>query len=157
MRPCPPRLRTAARRLVAVAAVLGVGAVLGGCGSSGEEDPLQRAMAEQFSVVADLGSDDAYCYAGELLGYFGTEEMQRFVDNPGEFQPSTPADQAVLLDALRRCGIDPAALQPGGESATELELEPVEDPPTSAGDPSPSGGVPTTPEGNPEPATTRPA
>ena len=106
-------------------AVLGLGVV--GCGG-GDDDSLQQAMAQQFRIVVGLDDEDSYCYAGELLEYYGAEEMQRFVDNPDEFQPSTPTDQAVLLDALDDCGIDPLTLQAGRGSGTEIELERVEDP-----------------------------
>jgi len=109
---------------IAVAA-LGLG--VAGCGGGGD-DSLQRAMAEQFRSVVGLSDEDALCYAGELLDYYGVEEMQRFVDNPDEFQPSTPTDQASLLEALESCGIDPLALQAGQGSGAEIELERVEDP-----------------------------
>lgn len=118
--PCP-RVLTATVAVV----LLGLGAV--GCGG-GDDDSLQQAMADQFRIVVGLNDEDSYCYAGELLDYYGPDEMQRFVDNPDEFQPSTPTDQAVLLDALDNCGIDPLTLQAGRGSGAEIELERVEDP-----------------------------
>lgn len=124
-------MRHPSRRVLPAAiavAVLGVGVV--GCGG-GDDDSLQQAMAQQFRIVVGLDDEDSYCYAGELLDYYGTEEMQRFVDNPDEFQPSTPTDQAVLLGALDSCGIDPLSLQAGRGSGAEIELERVEEP-TSA-------------------------
>lgn len=122
MRTLPTRLMTAA-----LALLLG-SAVLVACGGDGEDDSLQQAMAQQFRIVVGLNDEDAYCYAGELLNYYGEDEMQRFVDNPDAFEPSTPTDQAVLLDALDSCGIDPRTLQAGRGSGAELDLEPVEDP-----------------------------
>ena len=122
-------MRQPASRLIATAAVLLLaGAGLAACGDGGEDDSLQQAMAQQFRIVVGLNDEDSYCYAGELLDYYGQEEMQRFVDDPDTFQPSTPTDQAVLLEALESCGIDPRTLQAGRGSGAELDLEPIEDP-----------------------------
>lgn len=122
-------MRQPPRRLLATAAVLLLaGAGLAACGDGGEDDSLQQAMAQQFRIVVGLNDEDSYCYAGELLDYYGQEEMQRFVDDPDTFQPSTPTDQAVLLEALETCGIDPRTLQAGRGSGAELDLEPIEDP-----------------------------
>jgi hypothetical protein len=121
-------MRHPSRRVLSatiVVALLGIG--VAGCGG-GDDDSLQQAMAQQFRIVVGLNDEDSYCYAGELLDYYGADEMQRFVDNPDEFQPSTPTDQAVLLDALESCGIDPLTLQAGRGSGAEIELERVEDP-----------------------------
>lgn len=125
-------MRKPVRRLLATAVVLlmasaGLAACGGGEGG-GEDDALQQAMAQQFRIVVGLNDEDSYCYAGELLDYYGEEEMVRFVNSPEEFTPSTPTDQAVLLEALETCGIDPRTLQAGRGSGVELELEPIEDP-----------------------------
>jgi len=120
------------RRLPGIVVTLVVGlfgaATLVGCGGDGDDDALQQAMAEQFRIVVGLNDEDAFCYAGQILDYYGPEEMQRFVDDPNEFQPSTPTDQAVLLDALETCGIDPLTLRAGQGSGAEVDLEPIEDP-----------------------------
>jgi len=129
-----PLRRLLASAAVSVVALAGVTA-LASCGGNDGDDALQQAMAEQFSLRAGLSGDDANCYAGELLDYFGDAEMQRFVDNPESFQPSTPADQAVLLGALERCGIDPGELQDGQGAPAEMELERVDDPSTATSTP----------------------
>lgn len=123
-------MRQPPRRLLATAVVLLLaGAGLAACGGDGgQDDALQQAMAQQFRIVVGLNDEDSYCYAGELLDYYGEEEMQRLVDDPEAFGLSRPADQAVLLGALEACGIDPLTLQAGRGSGVELELEPIEDP-----------------------------
>lgn len=122
MRPTPIRTLCAAVGLALVVPVLA------GCGSSEPEDALQQAMAEQFSITVGIRGEDAYCYAGQLLDYYGADEMQRFVDDPETFRPSTPTDQAVLLEALDACGIDPRELQVAQREPVELDLEAIEEP-----------------------------
>lgn len=127
MSPPPRTARPTRQRIVSLVVGLALASgVVTACGGGGGDDPLQRAMAGEFTQRVGLSDDEAYCYAGELVEYYGAEEMQRFVDDPDTFEPSQPTDQAALLAALETCGIDPVQLQSGGGAT--VDLEPVEDP-----------------------------
>ena len=132
------RRRTGVNRLavLGMVGVLGVGGVA--CGG-GDDGALQASVAIQFRSILPLDEPQSDCLAGQLIEIYGTEEMQRFVDDPETYEPTDDASSDATLTALRDCGIDPVALV-GDRSVTiapeesvEIELEPVEDPSATSG------------------------
>lgn len=90
---------------VAVALVLGVG----GCGSGGDSE-LAAAVGEEFKQILPLDDEQASCIGTEMVGLYGTEEMQRFVDDPETFLPTEEASVEDTAKALDTCGIEPISL-----------------------------------------------
>ncbi len=121
------------RRMAAVA-VIGVLVVAGVACSNDDSDAgspeLRDAVAAQFKIVLPLDDEQADCFAGEMIGIYGPDEMQQFVDDPEGYTPAEEASPEVTQKALEDCGIDAMELiqdrqLQGDAGEIELELEPV--------------------------------
>ena len=121
---------TRMRRMVAVGLVAGVALVATACGGDDNSSSLQGQVAAEFTKILPLDGEQSNCLAGRMIEVYGTDEMQRFVDDPENFVPTDEASSETTVQALSDCGIDPVSLvedrvpTEGGE----IELEPIEDP-----------------------------
>jgi hypothetical protein len=117
-------------RRVAAATVIGV-MVLAGAACGGDDDEanveLRGEVAGQFQDVLRIDGEQADCLAAQMIGIYGPEEMQQFVDNPDTYVPAREVSPEVTQKALEDCGISPMELVREGNLEGDTGQMPTED------------------------------
>jgi hypothetical protein len=135
---------TTVQRMTAVVAV-GVLALVGvACGGDDTGSPeLRQAVAAELQQAISLDAQQADCFAGEMIGIYGADEMQQFVDDPENYAPAEEASPESTQNALDNCGI--SVMQLLEENGMQGEGTDTSAPGPNAQDPeTPGGSLPTT-------------